>query len=300
VDGSLKRKECIRLAGDVIYVHRSTIEITVSGAIEEFVFSEYNGEVEELVVDHSRSIVLKTFVLEPDTDSEHSALRELGTHHAISLLSGDNNVLPLVEVARTKNRIFAFLPYVVGGDLFQSLKTRRYSLEHPQCHTMMLGMLRAVATCHEQGIAHRDISPENFLLREGNLSPALIDFGLSLHMDEDWSCVATRVGKDFYMAPEVFTLEDERYDGRKVDVWSLGVTFFIMASNDTMPPWHFASKKDIYFSSAMRCMPAFLAAQFMEQPVFCDLLAQMLNCEPSERPTASDLLNHEWFKHTAD
>ena len=296
VDGTLKRKECISLKTE-IFVQRRTIEVTASGTIEEFT-AACVGPDGSLVVIENRPIVLKTFNLQADVLSEQLALKELELHQRMTL-TNSGVVLPLLNTARTKSKIFAFLPYVSNGDLFQSIKRNHQSYHHhlnqAQSRCIMYGMLRSVLACHDAGISHRDISPENFLLMDEN-TPVLIDFGLSVEMEDDWSCLAIRAGKDFYMAPEMFALEEERYDGRKVDIWSLGITFFIMASTDSSPPWHFASKKDIFFASAVRDMPQFLANQFPDNKAFCDLISRMLTYDPIGRPSARELMDHEWFR----
>ena len=85
-------------------------------------------------------------------------------------------------------------------------------------------LLDAIEYIHEEvSICHRDLKLENILLT-GKLQLKVIDFGLS--SGGDLSCVTGAVGSPSYVAPEVLT-EDE-YDGKKVDVFSLGVLLFVI------------------------------------------------------------------------
>ena len=68
-------------------------------------------------------------------------------------------------------------------------------------------MLPVLAHIHSKGIIHRDISPDNIILRQQDSLPVLIDFGVvkevvtRLHMDGERS-QATTVGKAGYAPSE--------------------------------------------------------------------------------------------------
>lgn len=78
----------------------------------------------------------------------------------------------------------------------------------------------------EKQICHRDLKLENTLL-DGSAAPRvkICDFGYSksgvLH-----SQPKTTVGTPAYIAPEV--LSKKEYDGKIADVWSCGVTLYVM------------------------------------------------------------------------
>ncbi|KAG6612200.1 serine/threonine protein kinase [Phytophthora cinnamomi] len=82
---------------------------------------------------------------------------------------------------------------------------------------------------HSNGIAHRDVSLENVLLRGGVCK--LSDFGLAT--DAERMC-AEVVGKANYMAPEV--VAGEAYAPVAADMWSLGIVLFIMLTGS--PLWY--------------------------------------------------------------
>jgi serine/threonine protein kinase len=76
---------------------------------------------------------------------------------------------------------------------------------------------------------HRDIKPENILLRPGDQKWVLVDFGLAAFTNEKY--LFDRCGTLGYMAPEVFTLNEEEKDAQATynsacDVYSLGVISF--------------------------------------------------------------------------
>jgi 5'-AMP-activated protein kinase, catalytic alpha subunit len=95
---------------------------------------------------------------------------------------------------------------------------------------MMVGLEHA----HNNGIAHRDMKPENILL-DSQFTLKLADFGLQGPMEgrDGSGILQTRVGSSSYMAPEVNLRMD--YRGDTADIFSCGVILFIMVSKS--PPF---------------------------------------------------------------
>lgn len=62
----------------------------------------------------------------------------------------------------------------------------------------------ALAACHEQDVTHRDIKPDNIMLRAGDaLQPVLVDFGLSFNQAElDDVTQVEEIGNRFFRLPE--------------------------------------------------------------------------------------------------
>ena len=118
-------------------------------------------------------------------------------------------------------------------------------LQETVAHKYLVDVLSRLRFLHSHGIAHRDVSLENILLR--NVCAVLADFGLcvpelssvstSSLSRASWNhrttagafCCDETVGKDYYMAPEI--VARERYDPRRADIWATGIAFFIL--------WHF-------------------------------------------------------------
>ncbi|KAF3489348.1 hypothetical protein F2Q69_00056602 [Brassica cretica] len=87
-------------------------------------------------------------------------------------------------------------------------------------------LISGVNYCHAMQICHRDLKLENTLL-DGSPAPRLkiCDFGYSkssvLH-----SQPKSTVGTPAYIAPEILLRQE--YDGKMADVWSCGVTLYVM------------------------------------------------------------------------
>jgi serine/threonine protein kinase len=64
-----------------------------------------------------------------------------------------------------------------------------------------------------------------------SLQPQIVDFGFSAMLDQcgDGSGTVTVLGTEGYMAPEIYAKQP--YDGKQVDLFAAGMTFFIMFSS---------------------------------------------------------------------
>ncbi|KAE8967496.1 hypothetical protein PR003_g29156 [Phytophthora rubi] len=155
-------------------------------------------------------------------------------------------------------------------------------------------VLSGLRFLHSHGIAHRDVSLENILLRDGRA--VIADFGLCA---QDPSAVGSggflcdeMVGKNYYMAPEI--VARERYDPRRADIWSAGIAFFILLTSS--PPFERAEPSDPGFRYvAKRGIKAVFAAWGLGQEVsepMQDLLARMLSVDPQERITMEEIWQH--------
>jgi protein-serine/threonine kinase len=109
---------------------------------------------------------------------------------------------------------------------------------------ILFGQLaNAVGWMHSINLVHRDIKLENILLTRhffpnDNLQPSTLspsgplikisDFGLSRFIDPNSPLLETRCGSEEYAAPELII--GKRYDGRKTDVWAMGVVLYALLS----------------------------------------------------------------------
>jgi serine/threonine protein kinase len=199
-------------------------------------------------------------------------------------------IVGMKEVLASKTKIFIVLELVTGGELFDKIVSVG-KLAEDAALFYFRQLVEGVEYCHKMGVCHRDLKPENLLLDEhGNLK--ISDFGLSsLYVGDADSEGASRTellhttcGTPNYVAPEV--LEDKGYDGKKADVWSIGVILYVLLAgflpfDEPTIMALFAKIKDAEFS-----YPSFFSDHAK------DLLDKILITDPAMRLTLTEVYNH--------
>ena len=174
---------------------------------------------------------------------------------------------------------------------------------------MMNDLSNALSYLHSIKICHRDIKPENLLVcdyswmdtRIQRDSPAdsnysfkilkLADFGLAIELDPG-SKLFDVCGTPNYVAPEI--LSESGYD-HKVDVWAAGVIAFVLLCG--FPPFVSPDNdQDELFDQILTGKFEFSSPAFdsiTEQAK--QLISSMLQVDPEERASASQVYQHPWI-----
>lgn len=155
----------------------------------------------------------------------------------------------------------------------------------------MSDILKAIIYCHKRNIVHRDIKAENILFEGRDISSAckLIDFGISLKFTKD-SKLKDKTGTILYVAPEVLR---GSYD-EKCDVWACGVLLYLILCG--YPPFYGSSRKSV-MRKILKDKPTFHGPVWKKVSYEAkELIKLMLTKNPDLRPSASETLNHAWFK----
>ena len=141
---------------------------------------------------------------------------------ALKKLKQHDNIVRLVDIARSQNQFIYLVFEFCEHDLQQLVKNPAITFSKPQLKYILQQILKGLHAMHEQNLMHRDIKGGNILINnKGQVK--LADFGLARLMKPGQMQYTTKVVTRWFRAPEL-ALEDPCYDER-VDVWSVGCTF---------------------------------------------------------------------------
>jgi serine/threonine protein kinase len=93
------------------------------------------------------------------------------------------NIVQLYDSFESKSHFCFVMELCGGGDLHSYIRRRTRLTEDAACFVFRQ-VCDAVSYCHEKGIVHRDIKPDNLLLHEDG-EVKLCDFGVSRQVDVD-------------------------------------------------------------------------------------------------------------------
>ncbi|XP_070681976.1 serine/threonine-protein kinase SAPK2 isoform X1 [Malus domestica] len=195
--------------------------------------------------------------------------REIMNHRSLK----HPNIVRFKEVLLTPTHLAIVMEYAAGGELFGRIcSAGRFS--------------------EDEQICHRDLKLENTLL-DGSPAPRvkICDFGYSKSLLH--SQPKSTVGTPAYIAPEV--LSKKQYDGKIADVWSCGVTLYVMIVGaypfeDPEDPRNF--RKTIgRILSVQYAVP-----DYVRISIECRHLVSRIFVEnPEKRITIPEIKNHPWF-----
>lgn len=215
--------------------------------------------------------------------------REIINHRQ---LSGHPNIIRFKEVFLTSTHLGISMEYASGGELFDRIvKAGRFSEDEARYFFQQL--ISGVEWCHREGVCHRDLKLENTLL-DGRPAPRLkiCDFGYSKSAIFDSQPKST-VGTPAYIAPEV--LSRKQYAGEIADVWSCGVTLYVMLVGAY--PFEDANDPRNFRKTIQRIMGvkySFPANLPLSRECH-DLMGKIFVANPLKRISLAQIKQHPWF-----
>jgi serine/threonine-protein kinase len=140
------------------------------------------------------------------------------------------NIVPIYSVDERGGLVYFVMALVDGESLSALLARGRPPIEDTR---RILGdVADALAYAHSRGVIHRDIKPDNIIIRGEDGRALVTDFGIARAAEADSHLTATgiAVGTPAYMSPEQ-ALGERDVDGRS-DIYSLGIVAYQMLAGD--------------------------------------------------------------------
>ncbi|XP_038703221.1 serine/threonine-protein kinase SAPK2 [Tripterygium wilfordii] len=250
-----------------------------------------NFGVAKLVRDKlTRELFAVKFIERGQKIDEH-VQREIMNHRSLK----HPNIVRFKEVLLTPTHIAIVMEYAAGGELFERICNAGKFCED-EARFFFQQLVSGVSYCHSMQICHRDLKLENTLL-DGSTAPRvkICDFGYSkssvLH-----SQPKSTVGTPAYIAPEV--LSKKEYDGKIADVWSCGVTLYVMLVG-AYPFEDPTDPKNLRKTIGRILSAHYSFPDYVRVSMECKhLISRIFVGSPEKRMTIAEIKNHPWYlKH---
>uniref|UniRef100_A0A671T202 MAPK/MAK/MRK overlapping kinase-like n=1 Tax=Sinocyclocheilus anshuiensis TaxID=1608454 RepID=A0A671T202_9TELE len=244
-------------------------------------------------------------------DQAHS-LREV---QAMKRLSPHPNIIQLHELIYDKDTgTLSLICELMEMNIYEFIKGRQCPLAESKVKHYMFQLCRSLDHMHSHGIFHRDVKPENILIKNDVLK--LADFGSCRSIfsrPPHTEYISTR----WYRAPECL-LTDGHYS-QKMDMWSAGCVFFEILSLSPLFPGRneldqVSKIHDVLGTPDSSLLQKFKQSRAMRfdfpprrgcgisqlipqcSAAALSLLHQMLTYDPEERISARTALQHPCFR----
>jgi formylglycine-generating enzyme required for sulfatase activity len=141
------------------------------------------------------------------------------------------NIIPIHRAFEANGTAYFTMPYVRGESL-RALIRREGRLSEARARQILLPILDGLAYAHAKGVLHRDLKPDNIILRENDQRPILIDFGTARVQAANDAAEHTRLTDFCAYTPGYAALEQyaraggDNLHGPFTDVYGIAAVFY--------------------------------------------------------------------------
>ncbi|KAG7391362.1 hypothetical protein PHYBOEH_006697 [Phytophthora boehmeriae] len=289
-DTKNERDAWAKLVQDAVDLLGWVTKFTLGGVVME---SENSSIVEcSTWMDRGRPSYVMKSMEAASTKQSHAARNEIEIQRMLTNYSSHPNIVALYDSFRQKDKAYLVMENCVGGDLFDFISQNGGMDEH-DAKTLFRHIAGAVSHCHEHGVVHLDIKPENLFFKVSSLQLETVklgDFGSALQLDQGnvKKALSCTVG---YAAPEVLQNGKITF---AADVFSAGAVLYTILcgyspfsapSEDEMLERSLSGK--IFFDEQEWWRISKEAQQ---------LVKQMMHLDASKRPSMDEVLENSWFQ----
>lgn len=110
--------------------------------------------------------------------------------------------MQVYNVLACNNTVYIVMEYVDGQTLSAYVKERGGKLSFAETIELLEPIAAALDKLHESGVVHRDVKPDNIMVRRGTKEAVLLDFGAAHALDNKTMSRGSQLYTVGYAPPE--------------------------------------------------------------------------------------------------
>lgn len=190
------------------------------------------------------------------------------------------NIITFFQEIYDHSDIYLIFEYCNHGHLGNYIESRSKDFDYKY----LIEILNGLEYLFDNNITHRDIKPQNILIKDNQIK--ISDFGFAKNCAED-DLLGTFCGSPLYMAPELFQMSSYT---NKSDIWSLGVILYELIVKSH--PYPSKNRSELILklknSNSIDFSP-------ISDPLLKDFISKMLKVNPEERIDWSGIFKDPWY-----
>ena len=190
------------------------------------------------------------------------------------------NIVDVTDVFEANGTAYMVLVYEEGQSLASWLKELARPPTQVEMDQLVDPLLDALGFVHANGLLHRDIAPDNIMVRRDG-SPCLIDFGAARQAVAQRSRVMSTIVKTGFSPPEQYTTSGKA-QGPWSDIYALGGTLYKCITGEVPPEATERVSDDELVPALVR-----LGASGSFRPGFLSGIDAALRLKQAERPQSA-------------
>ena len=112
-----------------------------------------------------------------EDDFARGRRRALAEGRTVASITPQPNIVQIHSAFEANNTIYIVMEYIDGETLAQLVAHRNAPLSWEEVRRYFFPLISALAQVHRSGIIHRDVSPDNIMIRRSDDCAVLLDFG---------------------------------------------------------------------------------------------------------------------------
>ncbi|MEH2408546.1 serine/threonine protein kinase [Nostoc sp.] len=171
-----------------------------------------------------RYIVIKTLNDKVQRRSDFAKFQQDFLNEAIKLAKCSHPHIVKIDEVIYENPLWCIvMEYIAGEDLASRINNQGV-LSEAEALRYIQQIGEALIVVHNNGLLHRDLKPQNIMLRSGNSEAVLIDFGIAREFTPNLTQTHTQIFSDGFAPIEQYDKRAKR--GAYTDVYALAATLY--------------------------------------------------------------------------